>query len=286
MQPSLSQKIKKLQEKSYVSKSKFFALSFFMHTSILFLAVNSDYFSFYTNENTYLVDLDFGFEEEVGKSSKKAKLDKKKISSEATRQKELLPMFTKNMTVYHSANPLQNSTSLSTSDKLNEKKKKYIEKKKLLKLKHLESRKSSDKTREGELNAKNNADDVLKDIPKAPSILDNQLSDTQKEGLFGSLEGSLKSRGSDYQRQISALLHKRHKKFPGMEHLKKIATTVHITIETSGDVTKIKIIKPSGNSFYDDSIKRLIEEESPLPKPPFKKKKSFEITFDSQAAHD
>jgi TonB family protein len=288
LQPSLSKEIKKIPLPDYVSKTKFFAFSLLMHTSILFLALNSDYLSFFTNEgeSAYLVDLDFGFEEEPAKSFKKAKSDKKNLSSLATRQKELLPMFTKNMTVYHSAAPEVKTEELSTSSKITEKKKNYIEKKKLLKLKHLESRKSSDKTREGKLDSKKILEDVLKDIPNKPSVLDSQADFlNQKEGLFGNLNGKLRSQGGEYQRKISVLLHKSHSKFPGMEHLKKIATTVLFTVEANGDVTEVKITKSSGNSFYDDSIKRLLEQESPLPKPPLKKKKSFEITFHSQTAH-
>lgn len=54
----------------------------------------------------------------------------------------------------------------------------------------------------------------------------------------------------------------------GMEEKEKLMVQLRIVIEKSGLVSRVRMEKPSGNSFFDDSVRRAINKASPLPIPP------------------
>ena len=49
---------------------------------------------------------------------------------------------------------------------------------------------------------------------------------------------------------------------------KSLMVQVRITIEKDGSVSKVRMEKVSGNSYFDDSVERAIRKASPLPVPP------------------
>jgi colicin import membrane protein len=54
----------------------------------------------------------------------------------------------------------------------------------------------------------------------------------------------------------------------GMEEKEKLMVQLRIVIEKSGLVSRVRMEKPSGNSYFDDSVRRAINKASPLPIPP------------------
>jgi TolB protein len=54
----------------------------------------------------------------------------------------------------------------------------------------------------------------------------------------------------------------------GMEEKEKLMVQLRIVIEKSGLVSRVRMEKTSGNSFFDDSVRRAINKASPLPIPP------------------
>jgi TonB family protein len=57
---------------------------------------------------------------------------------------------------------------------------------------------------------------------------------------------------------------------------------VRFNIKDDGEITGLRLVRPSGNALYDDSVLRAIERSSPLPPPPENVRKDFsevEITF-------
>lgn len=54
----------------------------------------------------------------------------------------------------------------------------------------------------------------------------------------------------------------------GMEEKEKLMVQLRIVIEKSGLVSRVRMEKTSGNSYFDDSVRRAINKASPLPIPP------------------
>lgn len=54
----------------------------------------------------------------------------------------------------------------------------------------------------------------------------------------------------------------------GVEEKEKLMVQLRIVIEKSGLVSRVRMEKPSGNSYFDDSVRRAINKASPLPIPP------------------
>jgi colicin import membrane protein len=61
-----------------------------------------------------------------------------------------------------------------------------------------------------------------------------------------------------------------------------LKVVVHFSIKDSGEITGLKIVQPSGDSSYDESVLRAVKKSSPLPPPPESSRKDFadvELTF-------
>src|SRR4030095_2494756 len=61
-----------------------------------------------------------------------------------------------------------------------------------------------------------------------------------------------------------------------------LKVVVHFSIKDSGEITGLKIVQPSGDPSYDESVLRAVKKSSPLPPPPESSRKDFadvELTF-------
>ena len=61
-----------------------------------------------------------------------------------------------------------------------------------------------------------------------------------------------------------------------------LRVVVHFSIKDNGEITGLKIIQPSGDPSYDESVLRAVKKSSPLPPPPESSRKDFadvELTF-------
>ncbi len=61
-----------------------------------------------------------------------------------------------------------------------------------------------------------------------------------------------------------------------------LKVVVHFSIKDNGEITGLKIVQPSGDSSYDESVVRAVKKSSPLPPPPESSRKDFadvELTF-------
>jgi TonB family protein len=57
---------------------------------------------------------------------------------------------------------------------------------------------------------------------------------------------------------------------------------VQFSIRESGEITGLKVVQPSGDATYDESVLRAVKKSSPLPAPPSAYRKDFsevELTF-------
>lgn len=65
-------------------------------------------------------------------------------------------------------------------------------------------------------------------------------------------------------------------------HRSSLKVVVHFSIRDNGEITGLKIIEPSGDPSYDESVLRAVKKSSPLPPPPENSRKDFadvELTF-------
>lgn len=61
-----------------------------------------------------------------------------------------------------------------------------------------------------------------------------------------------------------------------------LRVVVHFSIKDNGEITGLKIVQPSGDASYDESVLRAVKKSSPLPPPPESSRKDFadvELTF-------
>ncbi|HSE85316.1 MAG TPA: TonB family protein [Candidatus Binatia bacterium] len=61
-----------------------------------------------------------------------------------------------------------------------------------------------------------------------------------------------------------------------------LKVVVHFSIKDNGEITGLKIVHPSGDPSYDESVLRAVKKSSPLPPPPESSRKDFadvELTF-------
>ena len=61
-----------------------------------------------------------------------------------------------------------------------------------------------------------------------------------------------------------------------------LKVVVHFSIKDNGEITGLKIVQPSGDQSYDESVLRAVKKSSPLPPPPESSRKDFadvELTF-------
>lgn len=61
-----------------------------------------------------------------------------------------------------------------------------------------------------------------------------------------------------------------------------LKVVVHFSIKDTGEIVGIKVVQPSGDFFYDESVMRAVRKSSPLPPPPESYRKDFsdvELTF-------
>jgi len=61
-----------------------------------------------------------------------------------------------------------------------------------------------------------------------------------------------------------------------------LRVVVHFSIKENGEITGLKIVQPSGDPSYDESVLRAVKKSSPLPPPPESYRKEFadvEVTF-------
>ena len=54
-----------------------------------------------------------------------------------------------------------------------------------------------------------------------------------------------------------------------------LRVTVHFNIKENGEIVGLKLVQPSGNPSYDDSVLRAVRKSSPLPAPPEGVRKDF-----------
>jgi colicin import membrane protein len=54
-----------------------------------------------------------------------------------------------------------------------------------------------------------------------------------------------------------------------------LRVTVHFNIKENGEIVGLKLVQPSGNPSYDDSVLRAVRKSSPLPAPPESVRKDF-----------
>jgi colicin import membrane protein len=61
-----------------------------------------------------------------------------------------------------------------------------------------------------------------------------------------------------------------------------LKVVVHFSIQDNGEISGLKIVQPSGDSSYDESVLRAVRKSSPLPPPPESSRRDFadvELTF-------
>jgi len=61
-----------------------------------------------------------------------------------------------------------------------------------------------------------------------------------------------------------------------------LAVVVHFVIKDNGEIVGLKVVQPSGDQTYDESVLRALKKSSPLPAPPEAYRKDFadvELTF-------
>ena len=61
-----------------------------------------------------------------------------------------------------------------------------------------------------------------------------------------------------------------------------LRVVVHFSIKDNGEIAGLKIVQPSGDPSYDESVLRAVKKSSPLPAPPENYRKDFaevELTF-------
>jgi len=61
-----------------------------------------------------------------------------------------------------------------------------------------------------------------------------------------------------------------------------LKVVVHFSIKDNGEIAGLKIVQPSGDPSYDESVLRAVKKSSPLPPPPESSRKDFadvELTF-------
>jgi TolA protein len=61
-----------------------------------------------------------------------------------------------------------------------------------------------------------------------------------------------------------------------------LKVVVHFGIRENGEIVGLKVVQPSGDSSYDESVLRAVKKSSPLPAPPENYRKDFsdvELTF-------
>src|SRR4029079_5955214 len=61
-----------------------------------------------------------------------------------------------------------------------------------------------------------------------------------------------------------------------------LRVVVHLSIKDNGDISGLKVVQPSGDPSYDESVLRAVKKSSPLPAPPESYRKAFaeaELTF-------
>ena len=61
-----------------------------------------------------------------------------------------------------------------------------------------------------------------------------------------------------------------------------LKVVVHFSIKDNGEISGLKIVQPSGDPSYDESVLRAVKKSSPLPPPPDSSRKDFadvELTF-------
>jgi colicin import membrane protein len=61
-----------------------------------------------------------------------------------------------------------------------------------------------------------------------------------------------------------------------------LKVVVHFSIRENGEISGLKIVQPSGDPSYDESVLRAVKKSSPLPPPPESSRKDFadvELTF-------
>jgi colicin import membrane protein len=61
-----------------------------------------------------------------------------------------------------------------------------------------------------------------------------------------------------------------------------LKVVVHFSIKENGEISGLKIVQPSGDPSYDESVLRAVKKSSPLPPPPENSRKDFadvELTF-------
>jgi colicin import membrane protein len=61
-----------------------------------------------------------------------------------------------------------------------------------------------------------------------------------------------------------------------------LKVVVHFSIKENGEISGLKIVQPSGDPSYDESVLRAVKKSSPLPPPPESSRKDFadvELTF-------
>jgi colicin import membrane protein len=61
-----------------------------------------------------------------------------------------------------------------------------------------------------------------------------------------------------------------------------LRVVVHFSNKDNGEITGLKIVQPSGDASYDESVLRAVKKSSPLPPPPESSRKDFadvELTF-------
>jgi colicin import membrane protein len=61
-----------------------------------------------------------------------------------------------------------------------------------------------------------------------------------------------------------------------------LKVVVHFSIKENGEISGLKIVQPSGDASYDESVLRAVKKSSPLPPPPEGSRKDFadvELTF-------
>ena len=57
---------------------------------------------------------------------------------------------------------------------------------------------------------------------------------------------------------------------------------MHFSIQENGEIFGVKLLRPSGDPSYDDSVVRALKKASPLPPPPERHRTDFadvELTF-------
>ena len=61
-----------------------------------------------------------------------------------------------------------------------------------------------------------------------------------------------------------------------------LRVVVHFSVRETGEIVGLKIVQPSGDPSYDESVLRAVKKSSPLPAPPENYRKDFaewELTF-------